>query len=182
MGRGRPAKSLIRERMQQVVDALGVSYGYEIYKVYEAAFSPIELRAVYYHLNSGVARGEFELVGVKLERGAYTWGDVSMRRYYILGPEAQERAKEELHVVVKGLGMKHKDPKDYVDWNAVLKEKTQTLLDEFARLTKVKVPNIEALGRLNKQINAALGWFEENKIKTKELENLIKEVQRFLGH
>src|SRR3989338_2286736 len=105
--RGRPVKSLIRDRMKEVLAVLGVSYGYEIYKVYRAAFSKITLRSMYYHLNKGVEIGEFNLVGVREEKGSYTWGDKKTRRYYNL-KEKGARINEELVSVVEDLGLKRK--------------------------------------------------------------------------
>ncbi|HIJ98017.1 TPA: hypothetical protein H1012_04235 [archaeon] len=103
--RGRPVKSLIRDRMKEILAVLGSSYGYEIYKVYTAAFSKITLRSMYYHLNKGVEIGEFNLVGVREEKGSYTWGDKTTRRYYSL-KEKGARINEDLVRVVQDLGLR----------------------------------------------------------------------------
>lgn len=180
VARGRPIKSLIRERMQQIVDALGVSYGYEIYKVYEGAFSPIDLRSMYYHLRKGVELDEFALVGMKEEKGAFTWGDFSLRRYYVLGPAAEEKANDDLHIIVKTLGLGYREPKDYVDWVKFLKEKAQQWRQEFVVITKTKKPNLNMLEGLDKKIISAVGWFRGKKIEVKELDSLHLEIERFL--
>jgi len=109
--RGRPRKSLIRERMQTIVDALGVTYGYEIYKVYQDAYTSVDLRSMYYHLRKGLVLEEFEEVGVQEVKGEFTWGDTSIRKYYILGPAAKERADDGLHIVVKNFGAELPGPK-----------------------------------------------------------------------
>lgn len=108
--RGRPVKSKIRDRMQQIVDGLGVAYGYEIYKVYKDAFEPIELRSIYYHLKKGTALGEFRDVGAKEELGVFTWGGASMRKFYTLGPAATQKANDSLHIIIKTLGLEYRDP------------------------------------------------------------------------
>ncbi len=167
--------------MQQIVDALGVSYGYEIYKVYEGAFSPIDLRSMYYHLRKGVDLGEFELVGVKEERGVFTWGALSMRRYYITGPNASERANDDLHIIVKTLGFGYRELDKYVDWGGFLKEKTQQLKQEFMSITKTKKPNKNSLENLDKKIVSLTEWFKEKKINTKELDFLRENLQKFIG-
>ncbi len=181
MKRGRPNKSIVRERMQQIVDAIGVTYGYEIFKVYAAAFSPIDIRSMYYHLRKGVALDEFALVGVKEEKGAFTWGDISIRRYYVLGPEAKERATEELRQVSKSLGLKMREPKDAVDWNEVLKERAGVLKKEYAELMKAKAPSAEQLQKLSMKASRLFDWFSEKKVKTKELEDLLNSLKNILG-
>ena len=103
--RGRPKGSVIRDRMQEIVALLGVSYGYEIYKAYTAAFSKINIRSMYYHLSKGVELGEFVLAGAKKEQGAYTWGDRTTRMYYVLGPEGKQTESEELPEVLKEVGL-----------------------------------------------------------------------------
>ena len=177
---GRPIKSLIRDRMQQIVDALGVSYGYEIFKVYEGAFSPIDLRSMYYHLRKGMDLDVFELVGVKAEKGAYTWGDFSMRRYYVLGPAATENANDDLHIIVKTLGFGYREPKDYVDWARLLKEKMSVWKQELSAIIKTKNPRPHLLKKLEIKTSASVDWFRKKKIDTKDLESLRAEIQRFL--
>lgn len=106
MPSGRPPKSIIRDRMSEILAALGTSYGYEIYKVYTAAFSKISLRSMYYHLKKGVELGEFALVGVREEKGDYTWGDATTRCYYVLGKNEKGGLSEELIHVIEELGLK----------------------------------------------------------------------------
>lgn len=169
---GRPVKSLIRERMQQVVDALGASYGYEIFKVYREAFAPISVRSMYYHLNKGISIGEFEAIGEKKEKGIYTWGDLTMRKYYILGPSATEKADNDLHNVIKSLGLKYRPPNELVDWPQLLKEKTKALEDEMKSAGGAKNLSAEKSGQFEKRINDLIGWFGKRKIPAKELDSL----------
>ncbi|MFH1424307.1 MAG: hypothetical protein ABIG20_01360 [archaeon] len=108
--RGRPFKSAIRERMQSILDGLGVAYGYEIYKVYRDAYAPIDIRSIYYHLNRGTLLGEFEEVATKEERGAFTWGPASTRKYYKLGLAATKKVNDDLHIIIKTLGLSYREP------------------------------------------------------------------------
>ncbi len=111
---GRPVKSKIRDRMQMVVDALGVSYGYEIFKVYQDAFESIDLRSMYYHLNKGVMLGEFKEIGVEVVKGNFTWGDKSIRKYYVLGENAKQKASDDIHIIIKTLGLKYRKPEKFI--------------------------------------------------------------------
>ena len=177
--RGRPVKSVVRERMEQIVDALGVTYGYEVFKVYTDAFAPIDLRSMYYHLNKGLGLGVFELVGVRSEKGNFTWGDVSVRRYYILGPSAAGKATDDLHIIVKTLGLNYREPKDYVDWQQLLKERAAAVASEVEVLLRAKKPSLVVINNLNKKLSSLIGWFEEKKINTKGLEELRGKLEGF---
>jgi len=109
-GRGRPVKSVIRDRMQQIVDALGTAYGYEIYKIYKEVFEPVSVRSMYYHLKRGLALGEFKLAGTKSVQGPFTWGRESTHTYYTLGDSASHVGNKELRDKVKALGFEERDP------------------------------------------------------------------------
>jgi len=95
--------------MQQILDGVGAAYGYEVYKIYKAAFEPVSLRSMYYHLKRGVTLGEFKQVGSKQETGPYTWGRESTHIYYALGDAASQRAPAELREKIEGLGYEHRD-------------------------------------------------------------------------
>ena len=103
-GRGRPVKSLIRDRMQQIVDALGAAYGYEVYKIYRAVFEPVSVRSMYYHFKRGVQLGEFKEVGARQEPGPFTWGRESTHIYYSLGDAASHKANVEIQNKIKEIG------------------------------------------------------------------------------
>ncbi len=91
MNRGRPYKSLIRDRITVLLDRLGFSYGYEIYKYYKQLFDNTSSRIIYYHLRKGVDKGEFVVVNIKRVPGSFTWGNEVERVYYSLGPYASTR-------------------------------------------------------------------------------------------
>lgn len=109
-GRGRPIRSAIRDRMQQIVDSLGAAYGYEIFKVYQSVFEPVSVRSMYYHLKRGVQLNEFKELGQKQEQGPYTWGRESTHIYYSLGDSASHRGNADLQAKVKTLGYEKRDP------------------------------------------------------------------------
>jgi|TARA_Y100000310_G_C20692101_1_gene822987 hypothetical protein len=107
-GRGRPVKSVIRDRMQQIVDALGSAYGYEVYKIYKQVFEPVDIRSMYYHFKRGVDLGEFKQIGAKQEKGGFTWGRESTHIYYSLGQAASHKANSDLQNKVKELGFENR--------------------------------------------------------------------------
>jgi len=102
-GRGRPVKSIIRDRMQQIVDALDTAYGYEVYKIYQQIFEQVDIRSMYYHFRKGVELGEFKQAGTKQEQGPYTWGRESTHIYYTLGEAASHKANAELQKRIKDI-------------------------------------------------------------------------------
>lgn len=174
MGRGRPIKSAVRNRMQMIVDALGVTYGYEIHKAYEEIFEPIELRSMYYHLKKGVQLNDFEEIGVEKVKGPFTWGDVSIRKYYILGPEAGNRATEEVRKVIEKGDFEKRDPGEFVSWESIADNYKKKLKDSL----KKKLNKKKAVELLNKT-ERFITWFNVNGfVDLKELENIKKKVEK----
>lgn len=100
---GRKPSSIIRKRIATILDILGDSYGYEIFKNYSVVFGKIDMRLIYYHLKSGVNRKEFVIKEIKKEKGGYTWGDTVERVYYDIGPAAEKisLSEKELEVLSK---------------------------------------------------------------------------------
>jgi len=86
---GRPVKSRIKERLVSILSKRRVSYGYELFRLYEKFYSKTNLRNIYYNLKRGVASGELLVIDVKRELGDYSWGDEVERIYYTLGPYAE---------------------------------------------------------------------------------------------
>ena len=94
MPRGRPPKSRIRQNLIELVSAMGKGYGYEIYKNYRELFPKAAQRSIYYHLKKGTQLGEFELHGVVTSQGQYSWGRVSEKVIYKLGPNGMPKGDE----------------------------------------------------------------------------------------
>lgn len=84
----RPSKSLIRQNIVDILFFMKRSHGYEIYKIYIALFPKTTMRNIYYHLNKGLATGEFkkEIQSVK---GDYSWGTEAEKVFYSLGKNAK---------------------------------------------------------------------------------------------
>jgi len=101
--KGRKNSSEIRENIASLLLHLKKSYGYEVYKNYIEVFGKVHIRSIYYNLKKGVATKEFEIDGVRRERGDYTWGPESERMYYTLGPagNAKQLAEEKLKKIRK---------------------------------------------------------------------------------
>ena len=84
----RPPKSQIRNNIAAILQILGSSYGYEIYKIYKTIFGNVKIRTLYYNLKQGVLTNEFIISDIKREQGQYTWGSETERVYYSNGPYA----------------------------------------------------------------------------------------------
>ena len=78
--------SKIRQRIATILYHTGPNYGYQIYKDYVKVFGKILMRTFYYNLTKGLSTGEFVIVEVKEEQGAFTWGSKVERVYYDIGP------------------------------------------------------------------------------------------------
>ncbi|MBI2146854.1 hypothetical protein HYU19_00070 [Candidatus Woesearchaeota archaeon] len=89
MPRGRPVRSIIRQRMVEILSFLQQAYGYEIYKVYRSVYPAVTLRSMYYHLRKGVELGEFRVEKIETTAGDYSWGSQVEKIVYTLGPMAR---------------------------------------------------------------------------------------------
>lgn len=88
MPRGRPANSIIRQNIIEILYYFPKAHGYIISKIYNELFAPVTRRSIYYHLKKGVKLYEFEVNEIKEEVGEYSWGSVVEKIYYSLGREA----------------------------------------------------------------------------------------------
>ena len=180
-GRGRPPKSAVRDRMQQILDGLGVAYGYELWKVYKDAFEPVEVRTIYYHLGKGTNLCEFEEVGVKQEKGAYTWGELAEKKYYTLGPAASKSVTDDIHILIKTLNLEYRDPEKFIDWEKAFEARAIKLEAEY-RALKERVERGEPRGVLedfSKKLEELITWFGE-KVETTRLIKLKNQVDEKL--
>ena len=89
MKRGRPAKSVIRDNMIQLLSELGEMYAYKLHQLYVERFSPVTMRSIYYHLKKGLLLDEFRVSKIVKEEGQYSWGPSAEKIYYALGKNAQ---------------------------------------------------------------------------------------------
>ncbi len=89
MSKGRPKGSKIRQNLIELLSVLQESYGYELYKYYNALFPPCTLRSIHFQLKAGVETQEFKIQRVVSEEGAFSWGKSAEKVYYILGICAQ---------------------------------------------------------------------------------------------
>lgn len=97
MVRGRPVGSKVRQNIIEILYFLGSSHGYHIYKIYKNVYSPVTLRAIYYHLKKGLETEEFKIADIQKEQGEFSWGSEAEKTYYMLGkhakPEIDKRLK-----------------------------------------------------------------------------------------
>ncbi|MEM2115518.1 MAG: hypothetical protein QXD62_00090 [Candidatus Woesearchaeota archaeon] len=77
----KPFKSIVRERIAQILSELGECYGYELAKKYVERFGKVSQRLIYYHLEKGVQLGIFERIE-KEETGDFSWGNKVTKVYY----------------------------------------------------------------------------------------------------
>ncbi|MBR9677428.1 hypothetical protein GOV04_04765 [Candidatus Woesearchaeota archaeon] len=96
IGRGRPAGSMVRHNIIEILYFLGHAYGYQLNKIYQELFAPVSMRLIYYHLNKGVSLGEFKVKEVKTEKGDYSWGPHAEKTFYTLGPNAKPTANKRI--------------------------------------------------------------------------------------
>ncbi|MCF7798346.1 hypothetical protein K9M74_00415 [Candidatus Woesearchaeota archaeon] len=95
MGRGRPSKSIVRDRLVEIIFVAGKMTAYDAYKHYIRLFGKASQRNIYYQLQRGEAMGIFSRE-VKDEQGDYTWGNTAQKVYYSLTDQAQPRINKEV--------------------------------------------------------------------------------------
>jgi len=170
MGRGRPPKSEIREKITALIDQLKFSYGYEIYKHYKSLFSAATSRVIYYHLKKGVETGEFVAVNVKRVIGKFSWGDESERVYYTLGPFAQ--TKQEWWKKTLNIDSKQRDI-DY-DWSKEIIKKIIELKED------VKKARGREKQKLINKCDKLLSWSKAKIKNADKIESEINSIKLFL--
>jgi hypothetical protein len=83
--RGRPVKSVVRDRLCEILSVKSPLTAYDAHKLYCSLFAKTSQRNVYYQLSRGVALDVF-LQEVVQETGDFSWGSVSRKIYYRLSP------------------------------------------------------------------------------------------------
>ena len=93
--RGRPIKSLIRQRICEILFFLEEGYGYEINKIYLEIYGKVAQKSIYYNLSKGIETEEFKLIETRREEGNFSWGNTVQKHIYSLGPNAKPIIDEE---------------------------------------------------------------------------------------
>ncbi len=159
--RGRPTKSKIREKIAAIINLLGCSYGYEIYKYYKEIFNDATSRVLYYHLKKGIETGEFIALDIREVEGNYSWGNKSERIYYTLGPFAE--ISNEWIKKIKTYEIKKREIN--YDWTEEIKKKISQLR--------------EMQGKYNdKIINKKIDQLENFAKEKKAPEEIIEEIKK----
>lgn len=83
MGRGRPSKSIVRDRLAEMLFIVGKLTAYDAHKHYVKIFATTSRRNVYYQLEKGESQGLFSKEIIN-EKGLFSWGDTSRKVYYSL--------------------------------------------------------------------------------------------------
>ena len=85
---GRPPRSIVRERLAEMLFIVGKLTAYDAHKHYVQLFSPATQRNVYYQLRRGVDIGIFKIADVVEEPGEYSWGPTTRKVYFELSKTA----------------------------------------------------------------------------------------------
>ena len=101
MQRGRPTLSTIRQNIIEMLFYLNKGYGYQIAKLYNEIFPEVTQRSIYYHLNKGLQTQEIKMIDVKQEKGVFSWGDVVVKKYYVLGSKADPKGSSRVEKHLK---------------------------------------------------------------------------------
>ncbi len=168
--KGRPAGSFTRENILKIVAALGISYGYEIYKIYREFFGRITLRNVYYNLRKGVELLQLAEVGAQEILGNFTWGRVVERKYYILGPlsKINDAEVEELRIRIKGENTANLK----INWESLSKKYYNFILEELRKIEGKRRLQRGEVRNFEEKVNSILNWLGYHDIR---IENLIKQ-------
>lgn len=95
MGKGRPSKSVVRDRLVEMLFIVGSMTAYDAYKHYLKLFGNVSQRNVYYQLERGEALGIFSR-DVVTEQGEYTWGSSAKKVYYSLTDKAKPHINKDV--------------------------------------------------------------------------------------
>jgi len=106
LGRGRPAKSVIRQNITELLFFFKSACGYELYKHYCEVFPEVSMRSIYYHLKKGVKLNEFVVDRVTKEKGDFSWGPEAEKIYYANGPKAAPKIDDRVKVYFDGINKK----------------------------------------------------------------------------
>lgn len=83
MPRGRPATSIVRARLAEILFLAGKLTAYDAHKHYIKIFAATTRRNVYYQLQRGEEEGLFGKEVVE-EQGEYSWGEQARKTYYYI--------------------------------------------------------------------------------------------------
>ena len=82
--RGRPTKSIVRDRLTEILFVIGKDTAYNLHKHYVAIFGKASQRNIYYQLQKGVSLEIFKIETIVDEKGTYSWGETARKIYYSL--------------------------------------------------------------------------------------------------
>lgn len=78
--------SIVRDRLKEMLYVVGELTAYDAYKHYIVIFGKISQRNIYYQFEKGTELAEFVVAKVEEEKGDYSWGTSTTKKYYRLGP------------------------------------------------------------------------------------------------
>ncbi len=90
--RGRLVGSVIRDNLVELLQAIGQSHPYDLYKHYKKIFGPVCIRSIYYNLTKGKELGVFKIKEIQKVEGDFSWGPSAQRIIFELGPKATPKS------------------------------------------------------------------------------------------
>ena len=101
--RGRPSKSIVRERLKEILAIKHSLTAYTAHKIYCSLFAKTSQRNIYYQLQKGVILHDFNQEVVQ-EKGDFSWGGLSRKVYYSLHPSQQVNVSTQVFELLKKRG------------------------------------------------------------------------------
>ncbi|MCA9477792.1 MAG: hypothetical protein KC535_01460 [Nanoarchaeota archaeon] len=93
---GRPARSVVRDRLAEMLFIAGKLTAYDAHKHYQQLFSSATQRNIYYQLRRGVDLGLFNIADVVQEEGEYSWGPTTRKVYFELAKAASVQFNKQI--------------------------------------------------------------------------------------
>lgn len=99
---GRPNKSIVRDRLVEILYLVPKETSYNLHKIYVKIFGNSSQRNIYYQLQKGVALDLFQVEDIVDEKGNFSWGEIARKKYYKLSKNAKPILDEKVCEYFKG--------------------------------------------------------------------------------
>jgi hypothetical protein len=178
--KGRPVGSIIRNRIAAILGRVGISYGYEIFKIYREFFGNVHIRTIYYNLKKGNEKEEIILFKVEKELGKYSWGNEAEKIYYAVGPYANVKLPSKDLEIIKKIPDALSKKNIEISWENELKNMSRSLkkemLDYNERYNVLSNQGKKLLAEKLSQKYDKLKEYFELKIKKEKVRELLKDI------
>jgi len=96
MVQGRPVKSVVRDRLIEILFVIGKDTAYNLHKHYVSIFGKCSQRNIYYQLQKGKDLDLFQIEEIVDEKGNFSWGETARKVYFKLGKGAKPQINLEV--------------------------------------------------------------------------------------